>query len=134
MTIAKVVDEVQDGSPVESGEIPNDDEANLAKYGRLYHWHDVANEKNLCPEGWRVATNEDWKTLERSLGMPEQELNHFGWRGGKQQLGVQLKEAQADGPWQKFDPALINKSHFSARPAGVKWNGFYITQGQYTEF
>lgn len=124
----------QDGSPVESGFIPEDDEQNLAKYGRLYDWHDVTDERNLCPEGWRVATDEDWKTLESTLGMPEEELHQQGWRGKAQSLGLQLKEAQPDAWFSNLDQSLVNKHNFSARPAGVKWNGFYITQGAYTEF
>ncbi len=124
----------QDGSAVRSGVIPNDDEANLLKYGRLYNWHDVADERNLCPKGWRVATDEDWKTLERSIGMSEEELHQEGWRGGDQDIGLQLKEAQTDGPFKKVDQSLVNKHKFFARPAGVKWNGFYITEGAYTEF
>ncbi len=56
----------QDGSAVHSGAVPNDDAANLLTYGRLYNWHDVSDERNLCPVGWRVATDDDWKTLERT--------------------------------------------------------------------
>jgi len=124
----------QDGSAVRSGAVPNDDAANLLTYGRLYNWHDVADQRNLCPVGWRVATDEDWKTLERTIGMPEADLHKDGWRGGEQHIGLQLKEAQADGLFAKFEPSLVNKQQFFARPAGVKWNGFYITQGAYTEF
>lgn len=124
----------QDGSSVETGFIPKDDEENLAKYGRLYSWHDVSDDRDLCPKGWRVATDDDWKTLETALGMPEEELHKNGWRGGDQNIGLQLKETQANGLFKKFDQPLVNKYNFSARPAGVKWNGFYITQGAYTEF
>ncbi|MGR5120819.1 fibrobacter succinogenes major paralogous domain-containing protein [Vibrio astriarenae] len=124
----------QDGSSVRSGAIPKDDEQNLLKFGRLYNWHDVSDERNLCPVGWRVATDDDWKQLERTLGMPKDELDKRGWRGGEQHIGLQLKESQADGPFAKIDPSLVNKQRFFARPAGVKWNGFYITQGAYTEF
>ena len=124
----------QDGSPVNSGVIPNDDEQNLLKYGRLYNWHDVSDKKNLCPKGCRVASDDDWKELERTIGMSENELHKQGWRGGEQDLGVQLKESQADGIFKKFDKSLVNKHNFFARPAGVKLYGFYITQGAYTEF
>lgn len=124
----------QDGSVISSAAIPKDDEANLLKYGRLYNWHDVNDDRNICPEGFRVATDEDWKALERTLGMSETEVNSDGWRGGEQDLGVQLKEEQADGLFKKFDRADVNKHGFAARPAGVKWKGWYITQGAYTEF
>ncbi|YCO01999.1 fibrobacter succinogenes major paralogous domain-containing protein [Vibrio sp. VNB-15] len=124
----------QDGSTVRTGVIPKDDENNLLKYGRLYNWHDVADERSLCPEGWRVATDGDWKKLEQTIGMSEEELHREGWRGGDQDLGLQLKEAQANGPFKKVDQSLVNKHNFFARPAGVKWNGWYITEGAYTEF
>ncbi len=124
----------QDGSDVTTGFIPKDDEENLTKYGRLYSWHDVSDARNICPVGFRVATDEDWKVLERTIGMSEEEVHQEGWRGGEQDLGFQLKEAQSDGLFKKFDQSLVNKYSFSARPAGVKWNGLYITEGAYTEF
>lgn len=37
-------------------------------YGALYNWHAVGDPKGLCPDGWRVATDEDWKELELLLG------------------------------------------------------------------
>lgn len=124
----------QDGSAVRSGVIPKDDEENLLKYGRLYNWHDVSDERNICPVGWHVATDDDWKQLERTIGMSEEELHQEGWRGGDQNLGIQLKEAQDNGLFKKFDPSKVNKYNFFARPAGVKLHGFYMTQGAYTEF
>lgn len=124
----------QDGSAVRTGVIPKDEPENLLKYGRLYDWHDVSDERTLCPVGWRVATDDDWKQLERNIGMHEAEVDQNGWRGGAQDLGAQLKESQSDGLFKSFDPSIINKHRFFARPAGVKWNGLYITQGAYTEF
>ncbi|WP_241904915.1 fibrobacter succinogenes major paralogous domain-containing protein [Vibrio cyclitrophicus] len=124
----------QDGSAVRTGVIPKDESENLLMYGRLYDWHDVSDERTLCPVGWRVATDDDWKQLERNIGMHEEEIDQNGWRGCEQDLGAQLKESQSDGLFKKFDPSIINKHRFFARPAGVKWNGLYITQGAYTEF
>ncbi len=35
------------------------------------------------PEGWRLPTDDDWKKLEESLGMPHSELDRLDvWRGG----------------------------------------------------
>ncbi len=123
----------QDGSKVKTGFIPKDDEANLLKYGRLYDWHDVADERNICPVGWRVASDEDWKELERTLGMAEADLDKTGWRGDND-IANMLKEAQPESVFKKFDQSQVNKSRFFARPAGIKWNRFYITQGIYSEF
>jgi uncharacterized protein (TIGR02145 family) len=45
----------------------NNDNALLRKYGMLYNWYAVETGK-LCPVGWRVASNEDWLSLENFLG------------------------------------------------------------------
>ncbi len=50
---------------------------NCTKYGRLYDFNAALK---ACPEGWRLPTDEDWKNLERSLGMKENELDKYGWR------------------------------------------------------
>ncbi|USI30148.1 fibrobacter succinogenes major paralogous domain-containing protein [Alteromonas macleodii] len=94
----------QDGSPVDSGFIPKDDEKNLLKYGRLYHWQDVNDERKLCPYGWRIATDADWQEMERAIGVAQSEL------------------------------AKVNQFQFGATAAGVKIGNWYITQGMYTEF
>lgn len=127
------VTKFQDGSKVNTGFIPEDDENNLLKYGHLYNWNDVADERNLCPEGWRVASDEDWQELERSIGIEESELNTLGWRG-KDDIAIALKAEQPDTLFKQFDQSLVNKFNFSARPAGVKLGNWYITQGMYTEF
>lgn len=39
--------------------------------------------RRAVPEGWRIPTDEDWKKLERALGMPDAELGRLEtWRGG----------------------------------------------------
>jgi len=43
----------------------NDEEANSAIYGRLYDWETA---QKLCPEGWRLPTQEDWITLYKNYG------------------------------------------------------------------
>ena len=36
---------------------------NAEKFGALYNWYAV-NTGNLCPDGWRVPSDEEWKYLE----------------------------------------------------------------------
>ena len=53
----------------------------LAEYdslGNLFSYEEaIAN----APEGWRLPTDEDWKKLERTLGMSATEADALGWRG-----------------------------------------------------
>ena len=123
----------QDGSKIKTAFIPNDDEKNLLKYGRLYDWQDVADTRNICPVGWRVASDDDWKELEKTIGMSEEELDKIGWRG-QNDIGVTLKEVQADTMFKKLDQSQVNRYNFFVRPAGIKWKYWYFVQGMYAEF
>lgn len=53
-------------------------EADFKDNGNLYDWYEA---DTLCPDGWRLPTDEDWKNLEQALGMSEKEANMEGWRG-----------------------------------------------------
>ena len=65
--------------------------------------------------------------------MAEAELNNTGWRGANN-LAHTLKETQIDGLFNKINQSEVNKYQFYARPAGIKWRNWYITQGWYSEF
>ena len=34
-----------------------------AAYGKLYNWYAINDERNICPEGWHIPTNDDWDAL-----------------------------------------------------------------------
>ena len=58
----------------------NDSISYSQTYGALYNWYTVETTK-LCPDGWHIPTDEDWKILEEELGMNPSELNQDGFRG-----------------------------------------------------
>lgn len=37
-------------------------------YGKLYNWYAVADSRNVCPSGWHVPSDADWKALTIYLG------------------------------------------------------------------
>ncbi len=59
----------------------NSDKADAALYGRLYNWYAVDDSRSIAPEGWHVATDDEWKQLEMYLGMSQAEADSEGWRG-----------------------------------------------------
>jgi len=46
----------------------NFSESNVASYGRLYTWYVVNDSRGICPAGWQVPSDAEWKALTSSLG------------------------------------------------------------------
>jgi len=63
----------------------NDSAKYAGTYGRLYTWE---NSNNICPDGWHLPDDSEWKDLEMHLGMTQVQADNTGWRGTDQ--GVQL--------------------------------------------
>ena len=84
----------------------------LETYGLLYNWYAVTDLRGLCPNGWHVSTDEEWITMEMTLGMSEAEANDIEWRGTDQ--GTQMKASPSDNPgWNG-----TNTSGFSGLTGG----------------
>lgn len=58
---------------------------NGEKYGRLYTWEAA---KKACPPGWRLPTDEEWKSLAKAYG------GYYDWATGKE-IGDPKKAYQA---------------------------------------
>lgn len=56
----------------------NDDSANGDIYGRLYTWESA---QTVCPDGWHLPSDAEWKTLEMQLGMSQAVADEYLWRG-----------------------------------------------------
>lgn len=93
--------------------------------GLLYNFYVVANEAEIAPYGWHVATDEDWKILEEYIGMPVDELDKTNWRGTTE--GDQLKEeSTATSGWFFYNNSVWgnNTSGFSATGGSCRvYNG-----------
>jgi uncharacterized protein (TIGR02145 family) len=103
----------------------NDDEVvNLATYGRLYNWYAAVDVRGLCPTGWHVPQDSEFKTLEMELGMSESQANGMGLRGTDQ--GTQMMSSASDLPaWNG-----TNTSGFSGLAGGNRnYNGDFNNGG-----
>lgn len=40
----------------------------VVPYGKKYNWHAVIDDRNVCPTGWHVPTNDEWEILTLLFG------------------------------------------------------------------
>lgn len=113
------------------------DSKNNAKYGKLYNWYAVNDPRGLAPEGFRVATDQDWKSLELSSGFGTDELDKTNWRGAV--CGGKMKATgsfeSTTGLWHSPNKGATNSTGFSALPGGFRHNlGNYFSIGYYGDW
>ncbi|MBS2212226.1 fibrobacter succinogenes major paralogous domain-containing protein [Carboxylicivirga mesophila] len=82
-------------------------------FGGLYNGYVIIDERNVCPNGWHVPTNEEWLEMEEFLG-------------GSDIAGGKLKQAGTEH-WQSPNTGADNSSGFTALPgtsreAGGSWD------------
>jgi len=100
----------------------HDDPKNCDRFGGLYTWDEAMGyieepgAQGICPTGWWIPTDANWKELEMSLGMSNQEANETGWRS--LEVGVKLKPK--------------GSSNFAGRLSGHRFhaNGNFYGMGQ----
>jgi uncharacterized protein (TIGR02145 family) len=85
-------------------------------YGGYYNWYSVVTGK-LCPSGWHVPDENDWKTFKLFLGMtPEQVVvGYFP----DTNAGNKIKETGTVN-WVEESVTASNESGFTALPGGAR--------------
>jgi uncharacterized protein (TIGR02145 family) len=80
----------------------DNDPGNAGIYGRLYTWDVAMNgtttegSQGICPCGWHIPSDEEFKILEMYLGMTREEADMVNtWRGAD--AGTQLKAGGTSG-------------------------------------
>jgi uncharacterized protein (TIGR02145 family) len=95
----------------EGGKCYGDDPENCANYGRLYDW---GTAKKVCPAGWHLPSDEEWRML-------------IDWVGGGETAGKKLKSAAG---WSNNGNGTDDYG-FSARPGGFNKGGGFFDAGEY---
>lgn len=86
------------------------DEDMADAYGMLYNGYAVHDDRGLCPAGWYVPGDNDWKKLEDHLG-------GWGVAGGKMKS---IRTAPDPHPrWQSPNTGADDAINFSALPGGI---------------
>ena len=103
----------------------DDDPANCATYGALYQWDEMmqyvttAGTQGVCPTGFHLPTDDEWKNLEMHLGMTQAQADATGIRGTDQ--GSQL--AGNEPLWTNGlldQNGAFGSSGFTALPGGYR--------------
>jgi uncharacterized protein (TIGR02145 family) len=84
-----------------------DDLDNVSAYGRLYTYFVVVSDKNVCPDGWHVSTDNEWQLL----------IDHVYNNGYAGQEGKALK---ADYGW--ISGAGVDAFEFEGLPGGCRYS------------
>ena len=118
---------------------PNNNRANVSKYGYLYNWPAVMNGSHsssanpsgvqgICPDGWHVPSYAEWTELENYVSSQSQ----YVCGGDEDNIAKALASEEgwnscADNCAIGNNPDANNATGFSARPAGLYY-------GNYTNF
>ncbi len=79
------------------------DQANGAKYGKLYNWYAANDKRGLAPVGYHIPTSEEWNMLTDYLG-------------GESKAGAKMKSKNG---WYNNGNGT-NSNGFSALPGGCR--------------
>ncbi len=117
----------------------NNDPANCSTYGGLYQWDEMMQYvttqgvQGICPAGWRIASDDEWKILEGTVdsqfGVGNPEWNQYGLRGFD--AGLNLKTTSG---WA-YGGNGTDLYDFSILPAGYRdVDSYFYDFGEYTYF
>jgi uncharacterized protein (TIGR02145 family) len=117
-----------DGSSIDGVMAYDASEEHAKTYGRLYTWAAATNGstdkkgrlQGPCPRGWHMPTDEEWKVLEKHIGLPSDQLDNISWRGTTE--GGMLKESGTEH-WQAPNAEATDALGFTALPAGSFFPG-----------
>ena len=113
----------------------NDDLSHQETYGNLYNWYAVDDSRGVCPDGWHVPTDDEYKALEMYLGMSQSEADDTGWRGTNE--GSKLAgNASLWNSGSLESNAEFGTSGFAGLPSGYRVfnNGYYYNIGYFGYF
>ena len=96
-------------------------------YGCYYNSFAVQDSRKLAPAGWHIPTDEEWKTMEKTIGMSESQANQLAWRGTNEAELLLNKNGEG---WQTGTvPFGIDSYDFSVFPAGCRLFSGELTSG-----
>lgn len=102
-------------------------------FGALYNWFAV-NTGILCPTGWHVPNDDEWKELEVAVGMIQDTADLYGTRGINEGSRLADNAALWNNGLLESNPGF-SSSNFDALPGGLRKNdGSFFGNGNVAYF
>jgi uncharacterized protein (TIGR02145 family) len=96
-------------------------------FGCYYNYLAVKDVRKLAPVGWHIPSDEEWKTLEKTIGMTENQVNALAWRGTNEAEYMINKNTEG---WPLGTvPYGVDTYDFSVLPAGCRLANGELTYG-----
>lgn len=77
-------------------------------YGKLYNWYAVTDPRHVCPVGWHIPSDQEWKLL----------VDFVRGKGGKLKALVL---------WNRPNTGGTNSNGFSGLPGGLRYDEGYFS-------
>ncbi|HJX71139.1 MAG TPA: FISUMP domain-containing protein [Bacteroidales bacterium] len=129
--------EMTENSTIEKYCLYNDP-AYCDTFGGLYQWNELMqytmeeSAQGICPDGWHIPSDGDWKRLEGDLGMSHSDIESYGLRGTTE--GGKLKAVGTEF-WLEPNTGATNEVGFSLLPAGGRGSdSTTCCEGYWTDF
>lgn len=92
----------------------DNDAANGKKYGKLYNFYAVKDERGLAPAGWHIPSYDEWGTLNKAFGGVDFAANKL----------------KAVAGWLDDSGNGTNESGLTVLPGGMRWqDGSFSSEG-----
>jgi len=105
-------------------------------YGALYTWAAATNGSSsssnpsglqgVCPSGWHLPSDDEWKEMEKYLGMSQIQVEGIDFRGTDE--GGKLKETQTEH-WSSPNTGATNSTGFTGLPGGGRYENSFNDLG-----
>ena len=107
--------------------------ATCISHGGLYTWNEAMKYtttngvQGICPDGWHIPTDNEFKILEMYLGMTQAQADLEDWRGNNE--GTKLKEGGSSGFNAKLAGGVnhVNGLFYYWNLDGIFWTSTQVT-------
>jgi uncharacterized protein (TIGR02145 family) len=103
---------------------PNAQAAKKDTFGLLYNMQAVRDSRNICPAGWHLPTDDEWKILEMNQGMTQTDADLTGPRGT---IAQKLKQGGSSGLNLQLGGYILRTSPASGTYLDYGAKGFFYS-------